>query len=338
MLRLFALRKCGPISIWLAGALSVTALARAETEAIRIEYRAPPECPSAAEFRAQVFQRATSARLASDGDAAARTFVVSIERRGEGVAGSLVVRESGASGAREVAGAQCGAVATVLALATALAIDPRASGLSQEPAEKQAAAPAPPVAATVGLAPEPSSDEPSERTSARLSAALGPSLESGVGPRLSLGGAVQLEWHSARQGSPLSAFGVELAWLEAPAYGVNGASSSFRFLLARPVLCSFELAPVSVFSVSPCLGVELGAVTGSGADLPAPSTETRLWAAGDALLRARLSASDAWFVELDGVLVLPFTRYNFVFREPDTQIYRVPTLAFSAGLRLGARL
>ena len=104
------------------------------------------------------------------------------------------------------------------------------------------------------------------------------------------------------------------------------------------MLCSFELPPASALSVSPCLGFELGAVTGSGADLPAPSTETRLWAAGDALLRARLQATEAWFLELDGALVLPFTRYNFVFREPDTQIYRVPTLALAAGLRLGARL
>jgi hypothetical protein len=88
----------------------------------------------------------------------------------------------------------------------------------------------------------------------------------------------------------------------------------------------------------PCLGVELGAVTGTGAELPNATTETRFWAAGDVRLRARVEPSETWFVEVAGALVLPFTRYTFVFREPETQIYEVPWLGAAAGLRLGLRL
>ena len=88
----------------------------------------------------------------------------------------------------------------------------------------------------------------------------------------------------------------------------------------------------------PCLGAELGALTGTGADLPNATSETRFWAAGDVRLRVRLEPKEAWFVELAGALVLPLTRYTFVFREPDTRIYEVPWLGAAAGLRLGFRL
>lgn len=98
------------------------------TEPIRIEYRAPANaaCPSAAQFSAQVFARTASARAATPQETA-RTFSVELQRHGGRVTGSLVIRETdGATMARRVNGSRCKDVATVLALATALAIDPRA--------------------------------------------------------------------------------------------------------------------------------------------------------------------------------------------------------------------
>jgi hypothetical protein len=333
MPRLFA-----PHERWLV-ALSVSCVAlvapavRAETEAIRIEYRALPGCPSAEEFHLKVFERAASARLASEGDAA-RTFVIAIERRPVGVAGSLVVREpSGETVAREVAGKDCDEVATALALATALAIDPRAL-----PAPKPPTPPTPSQAEPkAGGRPPPPSPAPADRAG-WWSAALGPRIEIGISPDLSLGGSLRGAWHSGASRAFFSGGGIELSWSETPQHFVGTASSSFRFLLARPFLCSFELALTEALHASPCLAAALGAVTGTGERLPAPATETRVWVAAELLLRFRLQATELWFVELDGALGLPFTRYSFVFRQPDTQIYRVSALAAGVGLRVGLRL
>jgi hypothetical protein len=110
MPRLFAPLGCALVSLPFWCGLLASPAVHAETEAIRIEYRAIAGCPSAEEFRAKVFERAKSARLASDADAA-RTFVVAIERRQDSVSGSLVVREpSGETVAREVRALMRGAL------------------------------------------------------------------------------------------------------------------------------------------------------------------------------------------------------------------------------------
>jgi hypothetical protein len=334
MPRLFAPHGRGLVSLSVWCGIFGASSARAETEAIRIEYSAVSGCPSPDEFRAKVFERATRARLASEADAA-RTFVVSIERRRDGVSGSLVVREaSGDTVAREVSGAECSEVATALALATSLAIDPRASPAAE-------AEPSPPESKPE-TKPEVPAEPPPEAPAAEghgwWSAALGPGLTTGISPNLAFGATGQLAWHDAEPLAWAAALGLELTWLEAPSYSVSTASSSFRFVLARPFLCSLELRPSAAFSAGPCLAAELGAVTGTGADLPMATTETRAWAAAELMLRFRLQPSAAWFAELDGALLFPFTRYGFVFREPDTQIYTVPTVAAAFGLRLGLKL
>jgi hypothetical protein len=307
------------------------ATARAETEAIRIEYRSEPDCPSEPQFRAQVLARAPSARLAS-GTEEVRTFVVSIERRSDGFAGSLVIRESGKqSVAREVADAQCAEVATALSLATALAIDPLASPeLQPETAPAKGPDRPPSKRSEAPLVPP-------ERTHS-WNAALGPRLESGISPRVALGGSAELEWHTRASAEPVSSVGIELSWLEASTYPVSTASSSFRFLLTRPLGCSFVVRLPAALQLSPCLGVELGAVTGTGSGLPAAETATRFWMAAELLGRLRFQPGDSFFVDVDGALVLPITRYQFVFRAPDTSIYAVPALAVAASARVGLRL
>lgn len=370
MRRLLGPNKRRPI--WILAAFSglISLAAHAETEPIRIEYRAVAGCPSVEEFRALVFVRTASARPASDNELA-RTFVVTIEAARDGVVGSLVVREpSGATLARKVEGARCEQVATALSLATALAIDPQAPMATQSSAKEgkgegdgvngqqpananvnaKNAASSAPDKQTKPSTPEPEPDESSESepdepdklSSAQhrkwWTVALGPSLESGISPKLSLGASAQFEWHHRAASTPLTALGVEFTWLGSATYDVSTASSSFQFLLARPFVCSFELPVLSKLRAGPCLGAELGAVTGTGADLPNAATETRFWAAAELLLRLRVEPSESWFIGLDGALVLPLTRYTFVFREPDTQIYEVPSLATAANLRLGFKL
>ena len=308
------------------------------TEPIRIEYHAEVGCPSGYAFNAQVFRRTTSARLATGGDNA-RTFIVSIERRGNGLVGSLVVRQTdGTTESREVAGPDCGEVSKVLALATALAIDPQAS---LAPALEEAApppAPEPPKPAPP-TAPPPAEPPPrADGERAPWVVALGPTLEGGVTPQPAYGGSVGFGWRSPSGLGALSALGVEATFLKPPSHRVGTARSSFQLLYARPELCSVGLEWHEESGVAPCLGAELGAVTGWGSDIAQADSRTRFWATVDMGLRLHQALGSVWFVEAELSVVLPITRYHYVFREPDTRIFVVPSAAAVGALRVGARL
>jgi hypothetical protein len=321
-----------------ASVLSASPGARAEkspVEPIRIEYRAEAGCPSADEFNAQVFRRTTSARLATSGELA-RTFIVTIERRGNGLTGSLIISQAdGTSESREVAGPGCSEVATVLALATALAIDPQASLATEPPpapAPKPEPAPPPPP---TKVAPAPA--EPEVKDVAGFVASLGPALEAGIAPRVTFGGTLELAWRAA-PGEALSSAGVELTYLRAPKHEVGTAETTFQFIYARPSLCSMAFHWSRGSGIAPCLASELGAVTGSGTGLPHAATHTRFWATVDLGVRVIQSLGRHWFVAVDGAAVLPLTRYEYVFEDPNTPVYAVPSVASFASVRFGARL
>jgi hypothetical protein len=319
------------------------------TEPIRIEYRAEPGCPTASEFNAQVFRRTSSARLATNDDTA-RTFIVGIERRGSTLTGSLVIRQAdGTSESREVRGPDCKEVATVLALATALAIDPKAS-LSAEPGplpmpdlESTPEPPPPPLkppaskAGTSGDSVSPPPDDERGETPAPWIIAVGPAVEASVAPRVAFGGALALA-NRPSGGGAISAVGLEVDYLATGTHHVGTASSTFNFIYARPALCSVALRWQGESGIAPCLASELGAVTGSGTNVPYGSTRTRVWATADVGLRLFQTLGAKWFVEAEGSVVLPITRYRYVFLDPNTPVYSVPSAAAAAWLRIGARL
>jgi hypothetical protein len=308
-----------------------------QTEPIRLEYRGAPECPSANEFNRAVFSRTTRAHLAET-EPAARTFVVVLERAGSGFAGSLAVREAeGTTTSREVKGADCGEVAQALALATSLAIDPNAS-LAPEPATSTT--PPPPEK------PKPPESQPRktppDRDGAKgaasggaWEAALGPGVALAIGPRPAFGGALKAGYFSGKPSAALSSFGLELTFLATLPKTVETASSTFWFTFARPELCSMGVG-TNHMALLPCLGAELGAVTGRGSDIADAATRTRFWAALDVGPRMRAVLSDTWFFEADARLLVPLVRYEFVFRDPDTTVHRVPALGGLFGVKLGA--
>jgi hypothetical protein len=325
------------------GACSVLLPARAEdaTEAIRIDYHAEPGCPSAEEFSRQVFERTSSARLAREGDTA-RTFVVVIARRSAGLTGSLVVRETdGSTASREVVGPDCSEVATVLALATALAIDPEAS-LVTHPEEKPAPPPPPPAPAPAARAPVAPEPEPESGTAPAWGprafvVTLGPSAEFRVTPRAAFGGSIGAGFRPTEK-MALSALSAEVTLLRSPRASLGGAYSEYQLFYVRPTACAFALTWAGDSGIAPCLGGELGAVRGWGRQLPNPATRSRAWVTVDVSARVDQSLGDTWFVEGDAGIVLPITRWHYVFREPDTSIFAVPALAATFTLRAGARI
>ena len=332
-------------SFWALLLCAVFAAPRAwaETEAIRIDYQADETCPSAAVFTAEVFQRTASARLAADGEQA-RTFSILIVRSAAGVTGSLVIKETdGATVARKVSGTDCSDVASVLALATALAIDPRAeldvgeppAAATGEPPERSP--PPAPLVPPPADAYEPSAPPTPPRGPWTWNGALGPTLAFGTAPRAAIGGSFLIERGNRVPGSILSSVGLELLYLEAPAEDIAGATASFRYFLARPRLCAFPLGSADGLYLVPCLGVALGAVTGEGSNLPNDETRSRFWGSVDVLARLGVALGSAFFLEIEGGLGLPLTRYEYVFRNPDTQVYDVPAGTGLFGARLGVR-
>lgn len=336
------------------GSVTLSAPARADTEPIRIDYRAAAGCPLPRQFHSEVFQRTASARIAKEGEPA-RTFIIVIERVPVGVTGSLVIRETdGATVARKVTGAGCSEVATVLALATALAIDPTASlepiepvpstesgpGLEPESSSSAARAGTPPSKVEAGDAQEGEDVDPDNAGLATTvfpwhwHVAMGPSLALGIAPQPALGAAIALERGTFAGAAPISAFGVELAYLRGLPERVSGASSSFDFFLVRPRMCVLAFVLGSA-RLSPCAVFELGAVSGHGSDLPRAESHTRFWASAQGAARLTLPVSAHWFFDADAALVFPLTRYQFVFRQPDTLVYPVPVVAGAFGVKLG---
>lgn len=319
--------------------LAFAGFARAETpqtEPIHLEYRGAPECPSADEFNRAVFSRTTRAHLAQT-EPAARTFVVVLERAGSGFAGSLSVREAeGTTTAREVKGADCSEVAQALALATSLAIDPNAS-LTPEPATSSTPPTGkkkPPEDERQKTAPD-RAGEKRTASGGAWEAALGPGVALAIGPRPAFGGALKAGYFGGKPSAPLSSFGLELTFLATLPKTVETASSTFWFTFARPELCSLGVG-TSYVALLPCLGAELGAVTGRGSDIADAATRTRFWAAFDVGPRLRANLSDTWFFEADARLLVPLVRYEFVFRDPDTTVHEIPPLGGLFGVKLGA--
>jgi hypothetical protein len=310
--------------------------ARAETEAIRVEYRGAEGCPGSSEFLRQVFRRTSSARLVPESESA-RTFVIVIEKGPSGLVGSLVIRETnGTTVARKVTGSSCQDVAGVLALATALAIDPNAAlapddgADAPEPAQPPPAQP-PPEPAPGSPAAVPVSDEEGPF---RYGMALGPSLMGLVTPRVSVGGSLAVQAFRVDR-APLSSFGVTVSFLKALDSQLGNATISHQFLFVRPEACLLALGPLDQVALMPCVGAELGAVTARGSNLAVGESRTRFWATADWILRLRVVPSDAWFVELDASLLMPITRYSFVVRDPTTRVHAVPAIAGAGSALLG---
>lgn len=320
-------------------------------------------------------KRTQSARL-SDGDARVRTFIVEIEQRRGVLTGSLRVREGRTETvAREVQGDRCADVASTLALATALAIDPHAStaptdagsaanGTSGNGSGGEGGA----ATATNGTqransgdagganaknrgqksdgtttrAPEDSFDfDPSVmRTPGdhHVAFELGPSLLAGVTPQVAFGGSISAQWSNSRAGALLSGYGADLTLLRAPTSETAGASATFQLLYARPVACSIQLGHYDGVSLSPCLGVDLGLISGWGSNLPHEESHTKLWAALELFARLRIGGKNDWSIEAQAGPTLPLTRYDFVFQQPQTEVHTVPHVAFVAGVRVGMPL
>lgn len=333
-----------------AACLSAVGSANAapEQEPIRLEYVADAGCPSADEFQRMVFARTHSARPALD-EEVARLFTVTLQRDQQLVRGSLTVREGEQSLVRQVNGRECKELASVLALATALAIDPSAELLpasdatTEFPSEVAAATPTEPSAAPKPPDPTPPKADaplpydppdalPDEASRKVIQVALGPRLEWAATPYPAVGPSVALEL-----GAEASTwrFAFAASALFTPSKEVATAQADFRILTASLSACSLAFRWQDWVQAGPCLQADFGDIYATSSNIPFQQSTHRFWSTLGAHLELRTRLSEGWHLTLDVGPNLVLTQYRFEFNEPDTQVFQQGSWTGSGRLMLG---
>ncbi|OJY21093.1 MAG: hypothetical protein BGO98_14055 [Myxococcales bacterium 68-20] len=336
-----------------------------EAEPIRLEYTADAACPSRDEMVDRIASYTTRWTLASENWR--RKFVVRVDRRGAVFSGRLEITSSRhASVRRTIEGDSCSDVATGLAIAVALAIDPYASPVAHEeppagePSESaDAPTPAPPQTAVAPPASPPEAPKTAQevppRTESRPRASppvplRPPALSVAFGARGGANGAVS---------GVLADVGVfvELAWTPpfehihwlSPSIRLGGKHSFTRTAEVGPsdVLINWkagfvEACPGHValgprLRVSTCLAAHAGILSAHVRDAPGVEATRRSWFDYGAVAHARWLAHPRFFVEVVGGAVIPLVR-DRIRVEPDELASVAPPVGWSLGVGGGWRL
>jgi hypothetical protein len=321
--------------VFSVGLLLASTGARAEQSPVRIEYSAPESCPDAAEFERRVRERIQRARFAKEGEIA-RTFRVIVQSKPErSVARVEFVDADGEKVSRTLGADTCDEVVNAIALVTALAMEARAG--SEEPAPAPGARP--PTGATPEPAPLAPPPPPPAATraddGARWDAGMGVDIASGYAPSISVGLRLFVEM------AP-SFFSVRASVLHADSgkVGVEDGRTRFRFWGARVEGCPLRVPLGASFAVSPCAGVEGGALQGeglSGGGIVETREATEPWLAALALGRLQAEVDSFLLLEAQADVRFPLVRHEFYLERPDRSVHDVPAVAFGASLGVGFR-
>jgi hypothetical protein len=312
--------------------------AHAESEDVVLEYEAFAGCPDRAWFEQEV--RALSPRAqfvqAAPG---ARQFRVLLERRAQGVEGTLAIRASTGPSERKVSGKSCSEVASALALATAIALDPTVLGGTDTISEDQTpeAPPEPKPSARSPPSGSPMLDRTPRATAKktdRVLLGLGFGVQSAIVPEAGLRFALRLGWQPAARGAPL------LFTEGAYVLPVSTDFVEFSDLLAVRGGAALSVLESDPWSAGPELSFELGNIKASGnpETVSNPRVHAGLWAAGELGVFGRFRATPVFVVELAGGALLPFIRRDYVYRprspaaEPVT-VHSIASVGLSAGVR-----
>jgi hypothetical protein len=305
--------------------------ARAD-DAVRLEYHAPPECPSEPVFVGRVRERSLHERPAVPGELA-RSFVVTVSLDESGALARVdFVDPDGSAISRSVRGATCDEVVSGIALVTALAIDARATSEPAAPAPAPSAAPPPPPAPPPPRATPkatPALEQP------RFGAGLGAGYVSYAGPT----GALVLDvFFSAAlsehgPGARLSAFHFRADIVDAE------REAQLRAYGGRLEGCPVTLS-LPPFFAEPCLGTGLAALFSSGVTSENLVGDEDVQVFWDVVLIARggVTLDDFFLIELQGEFGVPLTTPSFGFdQNPDDPAFRVPVVGGSVRAGLGIR-
>jgi hypothetical protein len=292
-------------------------------------YKAPPECPDDAAFRADVAAHLHEVARGSGGH-----VQVLIVRQASTYEGVLVaIDDAGHVGRRTLRGVTCSGVAGALAFLAALAIE--LGGRIEPEAPVVAPRPAPAVASpsrtvTVTAA----SVAPSARAASRALEFGALALESVRGALAPTPTATAEAGLEAALASGLRASARIVAFVGNTRLADATGSANVWIAGGRLEACPVRVG--GALAVRPCLGAELAAVDAQGQIRANPRGKTLPWIAGEALLRTEWLLSPKYFVEAGAAAVVPLARTRYFF-EPNDTLYTVPDVAFRAAFGFGLR-
>jgi hypothetical protein len=316
---------------------------------VRIEYRAPAECPDSEAFKALVGSRAPAGWQAAPDQVARRVSVEISGADGQYTAKVELLDERGERVAQTLSGALCSNVVDGIALVTAIAIQSR--GTEVDGAGEPGVAPQQPTSAPAPAANEPASsalptprvtlDAPrpdhtasSPRRPAKLRVSGRVALATGVGPNAALGAGlgVVFEPADARIGLALHAF-------RTGRVEVRGVPVRFELLSARVEGCPFVLTLADWASLEPCPFAEFGVVTGQAFEAPPAVIRgdrgSAPWYSAGGAGRA-VGRFGSLVVELEALLGVPLRRERFHI-ERGEEVHRVPATYGAVAAGFGVR-
>jgi hypothetical protein len=225
-----------------------------------------------------------------------------------------------------VSGQDCRAVMLSLALVAALAVNPSPPSSPSVDVE-----PEKPSEATVAAVKRPPEDLSSVRPTWFVGASGRGMSALGAGPAVGLSLFVERLWGQTPGRIASLVFSATTA--APPTMTLASGSADLRAYLGRAAACWFGgiLAAEPVF-VSPCVGVEAGALQGTG-NINRPRTATRPWVTPLVSARALAELTRAVWVSLEGSVFSPLVRDTFVFDDPRATIHRSPVVG--GGVELG---
>jgi hypothetical protein len=305
-------------------------VARASGRDIALVYIAPESCPEAPEFAADVHARTERAWLAED-NRALEVLRVTIEARGAEIVGQVDLVTPTGRTVRTLSDASCADLVAALALSAALMLDREA------PPESPARSRSTPGAADAPEATRhPTPKPPPARPGFRAVVGVDVEWVDAIAPIGLIGPAPFIEVGRISEGLFAPALRLSLRHLRSGVVDAPDDDTRFEWTAGRVELCPLRFPAQSSLSVAPCAGVGAGVLLGAGVDGPAPRTEPRFWF--DVFAGGRVGALlwERLLLEAQAGVVLPITRYEYVFRQPDRTVHRVgpvvPALAVGVGL------
>lgn len=203
------------------------------------------------------------------------------------------------------------------------------------PGEQPAMAPG--VAAR--LAAEPALDVAPPASAAPESVRLGPALyvmlqnAATPDPELGFGAALSLDWPARGYWAPTLHVGAYRVQSREQSVGAAGIQARFELIAAHAVACPLRLPARGIWSLRPCVELDVGELAGAGEGIGLMRITDRegLWASSALSLRGEIEPWAPLAISASVGAVLPWTRHEFYFF-PDTVAFRVPELGFRGTL------
>jgi hypothetical protein len=296
--------------------VSATVEARGDTLAPldRLEYVAPPGCPTRRVLENDLIRRGgrTTPEV---------SIAVVVRRTGRVFVGRL---EIGPGNVRTIGGASCQEVVEALALIASLYVQRFSGSASTQAAPEPPAAVAPPQGPPL----EPTQEiVRNHRASTRwvFTGGASAAVVYGTAPALAPGVAVFVDVRRSGVTPWQPSLRLGYAWARSDAGIAGGGRAGFDLQVGSVDVCPARITFFR-FAVTPCLGIDIGALQATSTGVDGARTDRRLWLAPSASGRLEFAVVRHFDLFLQGAIAVPLVRERF-YLEPSTTIFEVPAVA-----------